>query len=130
MRYLHEAELYRDPRLLTLDRIDNLEMHERNVMHTNLFFQQQFSAIMAIFQETRRFNSWGEGKRFRQSVYVVEFQARGIPHYHILIWLNGLPDIRTVERNSEDEKDLFEWVDSLITVGKYKTIIFSNPVNL
>jgi hypothetical protein len=82
---------------------------------------QHFHLRMKAILETIILNN--KSKLFTHKVanywYRIEFQARGSPHIHMLIWLENAPDlISTFSQNSSEDnliqKELIKWIDSII----------------
>lgn len=57
-----------------------------------------------------------DGHKITHSYHRIEFQHRGFPHAHMLVWLDGAPIYSS--ENDDSKAQACSFVDSLITCQK------------
>lgn len=73
-------------------------------------------------------NSVFENFKVSDSYKRVEFQMRGSPHEHIMLWIDGAPSL-DVDNLDESEKKCIEFIDKFITCERDATIPFVSLQN-
>lgn len=106
--YLKEINAYRR----ITPELDNARY--LNVVGILLYLNQIFTRVLNLLRGNKKVNFWGSGKYCEQTCTVTEFQDRGTPHTHTLIWLKGFEEFR----DEANPTDLIEYLDTIITTDK------------
>lgn len=69
-----------------------------------------FKARLEAFLNNLRNRKYFDGRKVKYLSYVIEYQERALPHAHIVVAYDGMP-----EHNSEE---MFDWIDEHITCRK------------
>lgn len=92
---------------------DGVPVYEYDVNFILQFILQKFRAIRLLFTAENP-SFWGVGK-FDLCVTSTEFQLRGLPHWHLLVWLDMPWSLRDLNRSSPLIWELLKYYDDHIS---------------
>ena len=87
------------------------KMIQDNVVLTCNFFHRRIKKILSYLRSEAYVLN---GFRVKDFFYRIEFQARGSPHVHMLLWLENESG-KSPEEAFSKQKDLTKWLDSIIS---------------
>ena len=97
-----------------------------NVMQSTLHFSKRTDKIMSLLLNSNIFTNENVQNCTDSYVYRVEFQARGAPHIHCLLWLKGengeTPPSTWQEENAQEVSQKFASFGGSMIYGRAKDI--------
>lgn len=81
---------------------------------TNQFIFHKFSILRNILSATSP-SFWGPEVTFDLSVTTTEFQLRGLPHWHMLLWLNMPWNRKNLVQGSTEVLGLLKFYDTFVS---------------
>jgi hypothetical protein len=111
---LHWLEFFQlvDPQRFKTDqdvsKLSDAERHEIVEKHCVLaaeHFKRRLRALIVFLKSTKAIG----GRRVMDFFYRIEYQLRGAPHAHGLVWLEDVPDM------TASEPEYLQWLDSAIS---------------